>query len=131
MIIRKLLKDTKGAAVIEMAFALPVVATMMVGVLQAGQVMQANGALRHAVGEGIRYAKVNPDATETEVLNKTKAGLAGINQAGIKTLTFSRGTSNGAEYGRITMMYELEPVVPFAAVPKIQLSQTKQAYLPL
>lgn len=130
MIFRRLLRATGGAASIEAAFTIPLVATFMVGVLQFGMIFHANGAMRNAIGDGIRYAKVHPSASETTVLNETRAGLAGISPDGIKVLTFQRGTSNGATFGRITMSYELDPVIPFAAMPPIVLNETRTAYLP-
>jgi len=128
--IKQLFRDRSGAAVVEFAIAAPIVATMMVGILQMGQVMQANGAMRNALGDGIRYAKVHPDATETEVLDETRAGLAGVSQDGISELEFVRGTQNGAPFGKITMQYEIEPVIPFAPSPLFTLREERTSYLP-
>ena len=126
----RLLRDCRGAAAVEFAFAIPVLATFMIGVLQFGQILQTNGALRNALGDGIRYAKVHPTATQSEVLTQTKAGLAGVAQSGITSLTFKRGTQNGADYGQISISYQMQPMIPFAPLPPITLSQTKTAYLP-
>ena len=126
----RLLLDAQGAATIEFAIALPLLATFMIGVLQFGMVLQANGALRNALGDGIRYAKVHPSATQTEVLDQTRAGLSGIAQSGITSLTFQRGTQNGADYGEISISYQMQPMIPFAPLPPITLSQSKTAYLP-
>ena len=68
MKIKKFLSDKRGAVIIETAFALPVLILLMIGMLQFGLVLQASGAMRNAIGQGIRFAKVNPNATETEVL---------------------------------------------------------------
>ena len=125
MRIFRLLRDTSGATTVEFVFALPVLATFMIGVLQFGQVLQANGAIRNALGDGIRYAKVHPTATQSEVITQTKAGLAGVSLNGIKTLTFQRGMQNGANYGEITISYQMEPMIP-----PITLNQSKTAYLP-
>jgi Flp pilus assembly protein TadG len=130
MRIRHLLRDTHGAAATEFAIALPLLAVFMIGVLQFGQILQTNGALRNALGDGIRYAKVHPTATSSEVLDQTRAGLAGVALNGIKSLTFQRGTQNGADYGQISISYQLHPIMPFVPLPPITLSQTKTAYLP-
>jgi len=130
MKMKKLLRDNSGAAAIEAAFALPVLATMMIGILQFALVFQASGAMRHGLGEGLRFAKVTPGATSTQVLDKTRAGLAGINLDGITALTFQSGTDNGAQFGLISMTYKLEPLLPFAAIPPITLTETRRAYLP-
>lgn len=127
---RKLIADPRGASAIEFAFAMPVVVTLMIGILQFGLVLQASGAMRHAIGEGIRYAKVHPSATETEVLDETRSALAGVDPDGVTQLSFQRGTASGAEFGRITMRYSLDPFIPFASLPPIVLNQTRTAYLP-
>lgn len=123
-------KDAKGSTTIELAFALPVLVMLMVGILQYGIVLHASSGLRHALGEGIRHAKVYPDATESEVLTKARDGLAGIDPSGIAELTFERGTLNGAEFGRIAIRYEITPFIPFVPLPTIKLTETKTAYLP-
>jgi Flp pilus assembly protein TadG len=130
MMARRLVFDTRGAAVIEFAFALPILVALMIGVLQFGMVLHASGGVRHAVGEGIRYAKVHPDATDTEILDVARAGLAGINAGGIQALNIQRGQSNGADYRRITMRYRIAPVIPFAPIPPIVIEEARTAYLP-
>ena len=126
----RLFRNTRGAASVEFAFALPVLAVFMLGVLEYGQVLMANGALRNALGDGIRYAKVHPNATTSEVLDQTKDGLTGVSLSGVKKLSFVRGTQNGANYGQIWIAYEMQPMIPFAPLPAVTLVQTKKAYLP-
>lgn len=141
MTIRKILSEKRGVATIEMAFALPVLVTIMIGILQFGMVLQASGAMRHGMGEGLRYAKVNDvsdptDTTQIKALTKgvedtVMDGLAGINPDGVKTLKFERSTdANGVVSGTITMQYELDPIIPFAALPAIKMNRTRTAYLP-
>lgn len=130
MTIAGLAADKRGATIVEFAAALPVLVTLMVGVLQYGMILHASGGLRNALGEGIRHAKVYPDATETSVLQKTRDALAGIDPSGITALTFERGVSNGAAFGRLSITYQTEAVVPFVPVQAITLTETKTAYLP-
>ena len=130
MTIKKFLSDNRGAVIIETAFALPVLVLLMIGMLQFSLVLQASGAMRHAIGQGIRFAKVNPSATETEVLAEARQALGGINPSGIKSMELLRGTSNGADFANITMTYEITPIIPFAAIPPISLTEVRQGYLP-
>ncbi|HSG34202.1 MAG TPA: TadE/TadG family type IV pilus assembly protein [Sphingomonadaceae bacterium] len=128
--LKRLWQDQAANSTVEFVIAAPVLVSFMVGILQIGQVMHANGAMRNAIGDGIRYAKVYPDATETQVLNETRAGMAGVNVDGITELQFVRGTANGAAFGRITMQYELQPMIPFAPMPPIVIEEERTAYLP-
>lgn len=122
--------DQRGAAAVEFALAIPALITLMIAILQFGIVLHASGGVRHAVGEGIRHAKVYPDATEAQIYDKVRNSMAGVNPAGITSLTFERGTANGADFGRVTMQYELQPVIPFAAIPPITFNESRTAYLP-
>lgn len=131
MIARGLLKDIRGAAVIEFAFALPAIAIIMMGILQMGLVLHASGGMRHALAEGIRFARVNPEATDVEVERYARAALLGIDEDGITALTFDRSTSaTGASLGRMNMRYEIAVVIPFISLPPFVLNETKTTYLP-
>ncbi len=128
--LRSISRDDKGSLGFEFAIAMPVLVTLMLGILQFAMVLHASGAMRNAMGEGLRLAKVDTDATAAEVYTETRDEFVGVAHSGIKTLTFTRGTAaNGADYGRLVMEYELQPVLPFAPIPAIRLSETKQVYL--
>ena len=60
-----LLRDQIGAAIIEMAIALPVLVVMLWGIFQLGVAGQAIAGMQHGLGEGARLATLclNPSAT--------------------------------------------------------------------
>lgn len=126
---RRMLSDTRGSMGLEFAIALPILVTMIIGVLQFGLVLNANGAMRNAMGEGLRLAKVNPAATTTQVTDRTKANLVGVDHAFITTLTFNRGVTNNVPTGTMTMTITMNPIIPFAPIPPIVLTETKRVYL--
>jgi Flp pilus assembly pilin Flp len=66
MILRKrIVRDQRGAAAIEMAFALPILVVMIWMFVQLAQVYRALAGIQQALGEGARYATlcINPAAT--------------------------------------------------------------------
>ena len=131
MKLMRLREDTKGATLVEFAFAAPVLIAIMVGSLQMGLVLYSSGGMRHAVGEGVRYAKVYPNATEEQVLEKVKTSYSGIDPAKVSTLVFERGlSSKGAPFAKISMSYEVAPMIPFVPMPPFTLSEEKLVYLP-
>lgn len=130
MMVRRFFRNSDGAAAVEFVFALPLLATLMIGILQMGMMMHAYGGMRHALGEGIRFAKVNPTATDTAVLTRTRESLVGISQAGVTALSLQRQTVNDATYVRLTMQYKFVPSIPFVSIPAITMNETKTAYLP-
>jgi Flp pilus assembly protein TadG len=130
MMIRKLTSNNEGNATIEMAFALPVLIMVMIGVLQYAIVAQTTSGMRHAIGEAVRFAKVFPNADEDEVLQVARDRFVGMDSSGITGLRLERGTAaNGAEFGTVTMRYRLEPVVPFMSLTEINLQESRTAYL--
>ena len=60
--IRTLLSDESGAAMVETAFALPALIMMIWGIFQFGVALQGNAGMQHSLGEGARFATlcVNP-----------------------------------------------------------------------
>lgn len=128
--LRRLARNRNGSLGFEFAIALPILVTIMLGILQFAMVLHASGAMRNAMGEGLRLAKVDTDATADDVYDETKDELVGVDPDGITELKFTRGTaSNGAEYGKLVMKYKLEPMLPFAPIPAINLEETRQIYL--
>ena len=125
----RLRRDQRGASVIEFAFALPVAAALMIGILQFAIVLQATGAIRHAVGEGVRYANIHDDASETEVVAKVREQLAGLDQEGIVSIKLERGNDDGAQFDRVNIQYQVEPVVPFMDIDPIVLSDSALSYV--
>lgn len=129
MKLHKILRDIRGSAAVEFALAIPVLATLMIAVLQFGILMHTSGSIRHAAGEGLRFAKINPAATDAQIISRTREAMAGIDQSGITALNFQRGTTNGAQFGRLTITYNAQPIVPFIPAQAVVLSETKQVYL--
>lgn len=130
IILRRLRRDRRGSLGFEFAIALPILVTLMLGILQFGMVLHTSGAMRNAMGEGLRLAKVYPTATAADVYAETRDELVGVAHDGITKLQFTRGTAaNGAQYGRLVMQYQMTPLLPFAPIPPITLEETKQIYL--
>jgi Flp pilus assembly pilin Flp len=65
MMFRRIRKDEKGVAAIEMAFALPVLIVIIWTFIQLAQVYRALAGIQQALGEGARYATLclNPTTT--------------------------------------------------------------------
>lgn len=127
---KRISSNDRGSIGLEFGLAIPILVALIIGVLQFGLILNANGSMRHAMGEGLRLAKVDPTASDTVVTDHVKAELVGVDPAGIQTLTFNRATSNNIDKGTMTMTIKLTPIIPFAMIPPITLTQTKTIYLP-
>ncbi|HYX46947.1 MAG TPA: TadE family protein [Sphingomicrobium sp.] len=136
MFLGRLLKNEGGAAVIELAIALPVLVTMIYGIFECSQLYEANAGMQHALGEGARIATLCvPDAnatsgcdnpTDTAILNGESAKLfrpAG----GSFSLTIP---SAAAGYKTLQITYTRSMNFLLVPGPTITLTRTKQVYVP-
>ena len=130
MIIRRILSNRDASSTVDFAFALPVLIAIMLGTIQMGIYLHASGAIRHALGEGIRLAKVYPDATSAEVKTEVLDSMAALDKNKVTGFAFVRGTSGGIKYGAVAMRYQLEPMFPLVPLPAINITETRAAYLP-
>ncbi|HSM53464.1 MAG TPA: TadE family protein [Erythrobacter sp.] len=127
---RRILRSSSASSTVDFAFALPVLITIMLGTLQLGQYFQVSGTLRHALGEGIRYAKVYPTATQAQVTDEIRDSMPAVDQGKISAVVFVRGTSGGIDWAAAAIRYRLEPFIPFIPVPPITIQETSVAYIP-
>ena len=136
MLLKRLSTNEDGAAVVELAIALPVLITMIYGIFECSQLYEANAGMQHALGEGARVATLcvpntsktdgcdNP--SDTTILNRATAKL--FKPAG-GTFTVSI-PSAAAGYKTIRATYTRSMNFLLFAGPTITLTREKQVYVP-
>lgn len=123
--IKLLKRDENGAAVVEMAFALPIILTFVYGIFQLGVIFAANAGMQHALGEGARYATLYPSPTDAQIKTKMEGRLFGT-----KVGTFNVGTPTGTtNYKDLQVTYTVTPNFLFFKLSPITLTRTKRVYL--
>ena len=127
---RSFSRDRRGSVGLDYAIAIPILVTMMIGIVQFAVVLHTAGVMRHALGEGLRLAKVDPTASTIEVKDAAKGSMKGVLLSGITKLEFRRSATARSQIGTMTMEYRLEPIIPFASIPPFTLSETRKVYLP-
>jgi len=121
----------QGVAAIEFAFAGPILIMLMIGMLQAAVALHAAGGVRHAIGEGARFAKVHRTASVDEVRAVVRSNFEGLHADRVKSLVVERGlTPAGAPFARIAMVYEPEIVIPFLKPRTLRFQESRLVYLP-
>ena len=75
---RRLSGNERGAAAIEMAFALPALVILIWGVVQLGMMFRAMAGIQHALGEGARLATIWPQPTDDAIEAKMTDVVYGI-----------------------------------------------------
>lgn len=128
---RRLRQCEQGATMVEFAFAAPILIVLMIGILQVAIALHAAGGVRHAIGEGARFAKVHRLATSADVEAEIRKSFAGMDRAKISNLLVERGqTPAGAPWARISIAYEPQIVIPLLGERMIRLQETRLVYLP-
>ena len=131
MIQRKILgRDERGAAAIEMAFALPILMMFVYGIFQFGVILQANAGMQHALGEGARYATLYPKPADNLIVTKMSNEVFGMKIGTFSTPTVTTpATSVCVNCRLLTVTFSYTPDFLFFSGPAINLTRTKQVYV--
>lgn len=129
-----LIRDDRGAAVIEMAIALPVLVVMLWGIFQVGVAFQASAGMQHALGEGARLATIcqNPTADgvcstatndEIEAMISAKVFGTGVGEFTIDEIV------DDADYKDLSVSFTMPTNFLLFEGPDVNLTRTKRVYV--
>jgi Flp pilus assembly pilin Flp len=124
------LRDERGVAAIEFAFALPAFIVALVGVVQLGTVFFADAGLRTAVGAGARLAAVFPTPTPEAVkaaMMETEFRTAGVTVK--QEADVAPCTQNGFPCYDISMKFKVPINLIFFNPGDITLTETRRVFL--
>jgi len=137
---RCLLRDERGAAVIEIAIALPTLVLFIWGIFQLGIAFQASAGMQHALGEGARLATLCVP-TSVVVGTSTKTVCMPPPDTAIKNRMTAKlfGEGDGAftvndpvvatGYRDLSVSYTKTMNFIFFPGPTITLNRSKRAYI--
>jgi len=142
---RCLLRDERGAAVIEIAIALPTLVLFIWGIFQLGIAFQASAGMQHALGEGARLATlcVNPttsgcstptdSAIEARIADRLFGAGIGDFDVAISRPVDDPDTADVDEsdvnYIDLNANFTMPTNFLFFDGPQINLSRTKRVYM--
>jgi Flp pilus assembly pilin Flp len=129
MKIRRLVRNEEGAAVIEMAFALPVLITLIWMIVQFGLVFRAMSGIQHALGEGARAATLWPIPELDDVEAKMEAAVYGIGPGEFAIEEPVQGTDDGSAYLDLEVTYTQPTDLLIFPGPTISVSRTKRVWV--
>lgn len=132
----RLRRDERGAAVIEIAIALPTLILFIWGIFQLGIAFQANAGMQHALGEGARFATLclNPTSTgcstptNTAISNRIYDRVFGTNVGTFSTPIVTDGPS-GEKYKDLSVTFTMPTNFLFFNGPNISITKTKRVYV--
>jgi len=128
---RRLRRDENGVAVIELAFALPVLVVMIYMFVQLAQVYRALAGIQQALGEGARMATLWPRPAAQDVKDKIEASVYGIGP-GEFTVDMPELENDGTEIGNyydLRVSYTQSTNLLFFPGPDISVSRTKRVWV--
>ena len=122
--------DERGVAMIEMAFALPILLLFIFGIFQFGVILQANAGIQHALGEGARYATLYPKPSDDLIKAKMANEVFGLNVGTFNDPTVTTPASSVCTNCRLlTVNYTVTPNFIFFSGPQITLIRSKRVYV--
>lgn len=122
-------RDSKGAAAVEMALAIPILLELLWMVFQAGLVFRAMSGIQHGLGEGARYATLYPQPTNTQIKTRISDAVYGIGPGSFTIATPTSGTADGANYLDLTVSYTQDTNLLFLPGPTITVSRSKRVWV--
>ena len=128
--LKSIRKDERGVAMIEMAFALPILLLFIFGIFQFGVILQANAGIQHALGEGARYATLHPKPSDSLIQAKIANEVFGLNVGSFSPPTVTTPATTVCTNCRLlTVNYTVTPNFVFFTGPQINLVRTKRVYV--
>jgi len=124
---RSIRRDERGAAAIEMAIAVPILALFLWGIFQIGIAFQASAGMQHALGEGARYATIFPAPTNDQIktrINDKKFGV-GVGTFSAPTVT---DAADGT-YKDLSVTFSMPMNFLFFNGPTVNLTRSKRVYI--
>ncbi len=127
-ILKRLKKDEGGAAVVELAFALPILIVLIWMIVQLGLVLRAMSGIQHALGEGARLATIWPVPDIDTIQDKMNDAVYGIGPGDFDIPEPVEGTADGSEYLDLEVNYSQDTDLLLIPGPTINVSRTKRVW---
>jgi Flp pilus assembly protein TadG len=129
--------DERGAAVVEMAFALPVLVVMLYAFVQLAEVYRAVAGMQQALGEGARYATLCltqsatgcTAPTSAQIKTKINTSVYGIGPGTFTVADPVGGTSGTASYYDLSVSYSQPTTLLMFPGPTMSLTRSKRVWI--
>lgn len=114
-----LFANRRGAIAVEMAFALPMLVTLLIGTFEFGRLFWIRSTMQYAVEQTGRYAMAKPDSTLPALESYLRKHFPSLNTDGI-ALQLSNETVDGVKYVVILAKYEFS-FIGLLPIPAVSL----------
>jgi hypothetical protein len=128
--IRKVIRNEQGAAIVETAFALPILNMLIWMIVQAGLVFRAMAGIQHALGEGARAATLFPRPDKAVIEAKMNRAVFGIGPGDFDINVPDAPTDEaGGQYLDLEVTYRQETNLLLVPGPTVSVSRTKKVWV--
>jgi Flp pilus assembly protein TadG len=128
--LQRLLKDERGANLVEFAIALPVLIFFIYGIFTIGLLFQANAGLQHALGEAARHATIFPTPSDDDIRARVAAKKFGTGTGTLGSLQIVSDTTGGGgtQSKTLTLSYTQPTNFLFFRGPTVTITKSKKVY---
>lgn len=133
----RFITNERGAAAIEMAFALPVLIVMLYAFVQLAEVYRALAGIQQALGQGARYATlcISPGSngcgvpTPANIKSQIQNSVYGIGPGTFTVNDPVIGTSGSAQYYDLTVSYSQPTTLLLFPGPTVSVTRSKRVWV--
>jgi len=127
---RFLSRDNRGAAVIEMAFALPALVVLIWAIVQLGLMFRAISGIQHSLGEGARLATIWPQPSDDAIEARMEEVVYGIEPGTFTIYPPEPGLSDAGEaYLDLKVKYTQPTNLLLLPGPTITVEREKRVWV--
>ncbi|MDQ3144106.1 MAG: pilus assembly protein [Pseudomonadota bacterium] len=125
MKIRRIIRDERGGAIVETAFALPVLIILIWMIAQLGLAFRAMAGIQHALGEGARLATIFPKPDNAAIKAKITSKVYGISPGTFAVVD----PVDGAGFVDLRVNYTQPTSLLLLPGPTISVSRSKRVWV--
>jgi Flp pilus assembly protein TadG len=126
--LRQIGRDDRGASIIELALAMPVLSLLLVGLVDMSSMFSAQLSLQQAAARSLERVQVNGTNTDFTYVRTEAAAAAGVAESQVTvitwlecdnvtqaaTVTTCAGTAEAGKYVKVTINNGFKPFFPFS-----------------
>jgi len=110
-VMREILKNEKGQALVEFALIIPLVFLLIFAMLETGRFVHAAYEVEHASRESVRLGALGGNDAEIEA--HAIASASGIDSSQITVAISPAGSRASGDQITVTVTYQFTPITPF------------------
>ena len=127
--LKKLRRSDEGAAVVELAFGLPVFIALLWMVVQLGLVFRAMSGIQHALGQGARAATLWPVPDADAIDDAMEAAVYGVGPGDFDITPPHKGSADGSDYYDLQVTYTQHTDLLVFPGPTVSVTRSKRVWV--